>query len=84
MTARWHHESFYARANHLIADRRYEGEKRCTRKMIGAETLKFGQQDKVRTVGITTAPKLIRRLTDTFVGEQLSDGTNIHKSSFCV
>jgi hypothetical protein len=47
--------------------------------MIGSKSAKFGQQDKVRTVGMATAPKLKRRSSDTFVGDQPSGGTNIHK-----
>jgi hypothetical protein len=52
--------------------------------MIGAKTGKFGHQDKVRTVGIATAPKLKRLASDIFVGYQPSVGTNIHKSGCCV
>jgi hypothetical protein len=66
MAARGHHEIFYARADHPIASWS-EGEKQCTRKMSGAKTGKFGQHDKVRTVGMATAPKLKIRASDIFV-----------------
>jgi hypothetical protein len=51
MAARGHHEIFCARADHLMASGP-EDEKWCTRKMSGAKTGKFGQQDKVRTIGM--------------------------------
>jgi hypothetical protein len=57
MAARGHHELFYVRADALMWS---EGEKRCINKMIGGKIGKFGQQDKVRTVGMTTVPKLKR------------------------
>ncbi|EFX81299.1 hypothetical protein DAPPUDRAFT_102601 [Daphnia pulex] len=41
-------------------------------------------EDEVRTVGMATTPKLKRRSSKIFVGEQPSDGTNIHKSGCCV
>jgi hypothetical protein len=61
-------------------NRRFEGEKSCTRKMIGAKPGKFGEQDEVRTDGMATAPKLKRRASDIFVGDQPSGETKIHKS----
>ena len=59
---------------------RSEGEKRCIRKMIGGKKGKFGEQDKVRTVGMATVPKLKRRAIEIFVGDRPSVGTNFHKS----
>jgi hypothetical protein len=47
--------------------------------MIDEKTGKFCKLDKVPTVGMATAPKLKRRASDIFVGDQLSHGTNIHK-----
>jgi hypothetical protein len=64
-------------------NRRSHGGKRFIRKMIGAKTGKFGQKDKVRTVGMATAPELKRRSSDIFVCDQPSSGTNIHKSDCC-
>ncbi len=44
----------------------------------------LANKDKVRIVGMTTAPKLKRRASDIFVGDQPSVGTNIHRSVCCV
>jgi hypothetical protein len=81
MATRGHHEIFYAGVDHLwpLGNRRSEGEKRCIRKIIGAKTGKFGQHDKVRTVGMATALKLKIRASDIFVCDEPSVGTNIHR-----
>lgn len=78
MAAREHHEIF------LRATGGFEGEKRCMRKMIGAKTSKFGQQYKVRTVGIAKAPILKSLASEIFDGYQPSVVTNINKSYCCV
>jgi hypothetical protein len=83
MAARGHHAISYARADHLIAAGP-EGEVRCSMKMIGAKTGKFGQKDEIRTVGMATAPKLKSLLSDIFFGDQPFVGKNIHKSGCCV
>jgi hypothetical protein len=51
--------------------------------MIGAKTGKFGQKYEVHTVGKATASKLKRCSSEMFVGDQQSDGTNIHKIGCC-